>query len=84
MSFIVYPFFQPSLARLRCGNIRILLPKDIVAMKIVAISQRGRKRDFVDLYWHCLNRESLGDVVRRALRQYTPGSTIIYLIFLKV
>lgn len=41
-------------------------------MKIVAISQRGRKRDFVDLYWYCLNREPLADIIRRAARQY-PG-----------
>ena len=41
-------------------------------MKIVAISQRGRKRDFFDLYWYCINREPLGTIIRRAIRQY-PG-----------
>lgn len=47
MSFIAYPFFVPSKQFLKYGNIRILLPTDIAAMKIVAISQRGRKWDFV-------------------------------------
>ena len=72
MSFIAYPFFQPSPQRLSYGSIRLLLPNDIAAMKIIAISQRGRKRDFIDLYWYCKNREALEDVVRRAVRQY-PG-----------
>lgn len=70
VSFIAYPFFRPSRRSVSCGSVRMLIPEDIAAMKIVAISQRGRKRDFVDLYWYCMNRESLNDVVRRALRQY--------------
>src|SRR3989338_2652911 len=72
MSFIAYPFFNPSKEQLQFGHIRLLLPYDIAAMKIVAISQRGRKRDFIDLYWYCLQRESLAEVVRRAAKQY-PG-----------
>lgn len=72
MSFIAYPFFKPSLQRVRCGNICILVPRDIAAMKIIAISQRGRKRDFVDLYWYCNNLETLDAVIRRAIHQY-PG-----------
>lgn len=72
MSFIAYPFFRPAGEYLRSGNVRLLLPAEIAAMKIVAISQRGRKRDFVDLYWYCTNREPLAEVVKRAARQY-PG-----------
>ncbi len=72
MSFIAYPFFKPSPARVRCGNICILTPADIAAMKILAISQRGRKRDFVDLYWYCSNREALESIILRAIYQY-PG-----------
>ena len=71
-SFIAYPFFKPSLNRIRCGNVNLLTPKDIAAMKIVAISQRGRKRDFLDLYWYCQNQEPLYDVISRAIHQY-PG-----------
>ena len=72
MSLIAYPFFLPSSQEFRCGTVRILSPEDIAAMKIIAISQRGRKRDFVDLYWYCLNRESLHVVIGRAVEQY-PG-----------
>lgn len=71
-SFIAYPFFRPSVKRLQCGNLRMLGAEDIAVMKIIAVSQRGRKRDFVDLYWYCRHREPLGDVVQRALSQY-PG-----------
>lgn len=70
MSFVAYPFFRPSPVRMRCGNMRILLPDDIAAMKIIAISQRGRKRDFVDLYWYCNFLGSLPETIRRAVRQY--------------
>lgn len=72
MSLIAYPFFVPSKRQLRCGTVRILAPSDIASMKIIAISQRGRKRDFMDLYWYCLNRETLPAVIKRALIQY-PG-----------
>lgn len=72
VSFIAYPFFHPSPQRVRCGNVCVLAPHDIAPMKIIAISQRGRKRDFVDLYWYCLNRESLAEIVQRAVHQY-PG-----------
>lgn len=72
MSLIAYPFFIPSNRRLSYGNINILIPDDIAAMKIAAISQRGRKRDFIDLYWHCINRQSLIQTIQRAIKQY-PG-----------
>jgi len=72
VSFIAYPFFQPLPRRIQCGSVRILFPGDIAAMKIIAISQRGRKRDFIDLYWYCSNREPLIDIIQRAVGQY-PG-----------
>jgi hypothetical protein len=73
MSFIAYPFFIPYSTILQCGMVRILPPSDIAAMKIIIISQRGRKRDFIDLYWCCTHmQESLERLVERALEQY-PG-----------
>ena len=71
-SFIAYPFFVPAEPFIRHGTIRILSARDIAVMKIIAMSQRGRKRDFVDLYWYCKNREPLIDVIRRVPKQY-PG-----------
>lgn len=70
-SFIAYPFFIAKYQFHNYGAIRVLNQRDIAAMKIVAISQRGRKRDFIDLYWYCINREPLSVVLRR-LRQHYP------------
>lgn len=72
MSFIGYPFFKPSPAKYYIGKIWLLAPEDIAAMKIVAVSQRGTKRDFVDLFWYCNNKEPLVAIIRRAVEQY-PG-----------
>jgi len=70
VSFIAYPFFIPSKRRLKVGSIQILTKEDIAVMKIMAISQRGRKRDFIDLYWYCKNIEPLVSVLKRALKQF--------------
>lgn len=72
VSFIAYPFFKPSAQKLLCGTISILLPEDVAVMKIISMSQRGRKRDFIDLYWYCLNREPLIAIIQRVIKQY-PG-----------
>jgi len=70
ISFISYPFFIPKEPYIQHGTVQILSPRDIAVMKIIAISQRGRKRDFVDLYWYCRNREPLLDIIRRLPAQY--------------
>jgi len=70
VSFIAYPFFVPSKEVNNYDHVRILLPKDIAVMKIIAISQRGKKRDFYDLYWYIHNREPLIDIVYRLGLQY--------------
>lgn len=70
VSFIAYPFFVPSKNQLHCGAVRMLIPADIAVMKIIALSQRGRKRDFVDVYWYCRNREPLTQIIPRVLQQY--------------
>ncbi|MBI4128310.1 MAG: nucleotidyl transferase AbiEii/AbiGii toxin family protein, partial [Parcubacteria group bacterium] len=44
--------------------------RDIAVMKIIVISQRGRKRDFVDLYWYAQHVEPLGAVLERLPDQY--------------
>lgn len=72
VSFIAYPFFKPLSEQIRCGKVLLLPPSDIAAMKIIAISQRGRKRDFVDLYWYCKNKQPLFEVIQRAVKGY-PG-----------
>lgn len=81
-SFIAYPFFVGSGAFVRFGTIKILLPQDIAVMKIIAISQRCRKRDFIDLYWHVQNREPLLDILFRVHKHY-PGKKLNFPHFIK-
>ncbi len=69
-SFIAYPFFVSSGKYARFGTVKILLPEDIAVMKIIAISQRCRKRDFIDLYWYVQNREPLEEILNRVQSHY--------------
>lgn len=70
LSFIAYPFFLPKQSFIRYGFVNILQPLDVAVMKIVAISQRGTKRDFFDLYWCSNNLEPLLDIIKRVPEQY--------------
>lgn len=70
VSFIVYPFFITAEQPISCGSIRILTRNDIAVMKVIAISQRGKKRDFLDLYWLTHHGQSLEDVIRKLKKQY--------------
>ncbi|HEY9583605.1 MAG TPA: nucleotidyl transferase AbiEii/AbiGii toxin family protein [Candidatus Paceibacterota bacterium] len=70
VSFIAYPFFIPAESPISYGSIRILKKEDIAVMKIIAISQRGRKRDFFDLYWFIQNGEILEEIMRKLKKQY--------------
>lgn len=70
VSFIAYPFFVPDEKFIKYGAINILNSRDVEVMKIIAISQRGKKRDFFDLYWCARNIEPLEDVIKRLKKQY--------------
>ncbi len=70
VSFIAYPFFVPKQEYLHYGSIKVLAPKDIGVMKIVAISQRGKKRDFFDLFWCAHHVEPLENIILRLREQY--------------
>lgn len=70
ISFIAYPFFIPKQDYIQYGTINVLQPLDVAVMKIIAISQRGKKRDFFDLYWCANNIESLENIIRRLPEQY--------------
>jgi len=51
-------------------GINILDLRDIAAMKIVAISERGVKRDFVDLYFMCKAKIDLESMLRLYDKKY--------------
>lgn len=80
MSLIAYPFFQPAKPMRQAGTVSLLALADIAAMKIVAISQRGRKRDFVDLYWLCQHVQPLLESINGAQDQYTVRQNPSHLI----
>lgn len=70
VSFIAYPFFVPVEPYLFYEKLPILDKRDIAVMKVIAISQRGRKRDFLDLYWITKNSEPLSEILPRLKAQY--------------
>lgn len=43
---------------------------DIAVMKIMAISQRGKKRDFFDLFWYLKQEDSLENVLQNVGKKY--------------
>lgn len=80
MSFIAYPFFTPTAPMRKHGTVSLLTPPDIAVMKVIAISQRGRKRDFFDLYWICQNIQSLRDSVLRVNAQYSVSQNLTHIL----
>ena len=70
ISFISYPYFVPKQPFITYGNIAVLDAQDIAVMKIIAISQRGRKRDFFDLYFYIRQQEPLLNIIERVATQY--------------
>lgn len=70
VSFIIYPLFHPSQKQRQYGAIKVLHPIDIAVTKIITISQRGKKRDFFDLYWCAKNLEPLEKIIVRLKKQY--------------
>lgn len=70
VSFIGYPFFVPKEKFLQYGSIKVLRAEDIAVMKIISLSQRGKKRDFLDLYWLAHNLESLERIILKVDKQY--------------
>lgn len=70
ISFLSNPLFLPGWELARHGAVSVLSPVDIAVMKIIAVSQRGRKRDFYDLYWCARNLETLKDLILRLPAQY--------------
>lgn len=63
----------PMLARLRAGpaGIRVAARADLIAMKLLAVAQRGAKKDFVDVYALGRQSDSLRQMVRWYQKKYT-------------
>lgn len=80
ISFIAYPFFIPAMPMRKYGTVAVMMSLDIAVMKIIAISQRGRKRDFFDLYWICQNVQSLSEIIPRVHKQYTIRQNLTHIL----
>ncbi|NND09474.1 MAG: nucleotidyl transferase AbiEii/AbiGii toxin family protein [Saprospiraceae bacterium] len=59
-------------------NIRLASKEDIAAMKINAITGRGSKKDFIDLYY-LLNDFDLEEMIGLFLKKYPEGSRFLAL-----
>ncbi|MGB9776456.1 MAG: nucleotidyl transferase AbiEii/AbiGii toxin family protein [Anaerolineae bacterium] len=69
ISFFIYPYpmLEPFI---EIEGIRIAALSDLAAMKLEAISSRGTKRDFIDLYQICQSAIPLREVIRLFERKY--------------
>jgi len=77
IDFVNYPY--PLLESPKVENsIRMLSLKDIAAMKLNAISGRGSKKDFIDLYF-LLTIFPLEKIFQFYSEKYTDGSTFLAL-----
>lgn len=65
-------------APVRQNNLLLADDKDIAAMKISAITGRGSKKDFIDLYF-LLQKYSLKEIVHFFTDKYPDGSTYLVL-----
>lgn len=59
------------------GKLRIIAKKDIAAMKLLAISSRGSRKDFVDLYF-LLREYSLEQMIGFFTKKYGESRENIY------
>lgn len=61
-------------------NIKLASVNDIAAMKLAAVSVRGVKRDFIDLYFICKSKKySISDLINLYKSKYqTNGSTEVH------
>jgi predicted nucleotidyltransferase component of viral defense system len=69
ISFFIYPYPLVD-SPLMFEGIQIAGLSDLAAMKLDAISSRGTKRDFVDLYQICQNAFPLQEAIQRFERKY--------------
>jgi len=77
LGFFAYPYpLLTGLSTLQGIQIAGLL--DIALMKLIAVSQRGARRDFVDLYFICQRTYPLEELLRRAPDKYRTVSYPAY------
>jgi hypothetical protein len=77
VSFLHYPY--PVLRRfLKYEGVAVSHPLDIALTKIIAIAQRGSRRDFVDLYWICHKGFTLPLLFKKIPQKYGKSNYSTY------
>jgi hypothetical protein len=77
VSFLHYPY--PVLRRfLKYKRVAVSHPLDIALTKIIAIAQRGGRRDFVDLYCICHKGLTLPHLFKRIPEKYGKNNYSTY------
>ena len=61
---------KPIFPLKRFLGVDILDLRDIAAMKVAAVSDRGARRDFIDLYFICKRKIALGDIFKFYDKKY--------------
>jgi len=59
-------------------NIKLASIEDVLAMKMVAISMRGKRRDFIDAYY-LLKKFSLDKIIKITLKKYPSYQPMVIL-----
>ena len=71
----MFPWLMPAVCE---DGVRLASVSDIAAMKINAITNRGTRKDFIDLYF-LLNRYSFGDLMLLYHRKYSEANDALTL-----
>ena len=78
VSFFNMPF--PLIAReIKLGNLRIISKEDIAAMKLQAISSRGSRKDFIDLFF-LLKEYTLAQMLAFYEKKFGKNTENIYCV----
>ena len=69
ISFFIYPYrlLAPPVL---FGAVQVVALEDLAVMKLDAIASRGRKRDFIDLYFMCRDFLTLREMLPLVERKY--------------
>lgn len=70
-----YPWLQNAIIK---DGLRLAGEKDIAAMKLAAITGRGTKKDFIDLFF-LLKKFTLREMLDLYLQKYNDGSELLVL-----
>lgn len=68
VDILKYPY-QPLFPVVEVENVRMIVAADIASMKLAAITNRGRKRDFIDLFF-LLKQFSLKQIIEWYQKKY--------------